>query len=163
MPRLPPGITIQPLSRGFTRWPDLLAVVQRSFAPMNGVVDPPSSALRLTAESLCAKAEQETGFHASIGGRIVGCVFVAERESHFYVGKLAVDPDMHGLGIGRALMKAAEALALRRGKPSLELQTRVELEANHIVFRRLGFRETGRTAHPGYDRPTSVTMRKVLA
>ena len=27
----------------------------------------------------------------------------------------------------------------------------------------LGFVETGRTAHQGYDRPTSVTMRKRLA
>ncbi|TIN50217.1 MAG: GNAT family N-acetyltransferase, partial [Mesorhizobium sp.] len=27
----------------------------------------------------------------------------------------------------------------------------------------LGFRETGRTAHAGYDRPTSITMRKVLS
>ncbi|TIS08359.1 MAG: GNAT family N-acetyltransferase, partial [Mesorhizobium sp.] len=25
------------------------------------------------------------------------------------------------------------------------------------------FRETGRTAHAGYDRPTSITMRKVLS
>ena len=51
----------------------------------------------------------------------------------------------------------------RPHKPLIELQTRVELTANHRAFRALGFVETGRTAHQGYDRPTSVTMRKRLA
>ena len=45
----------------------------------------------------------------------------------------------------------------------MELQTRVELTGNQRAFRSLGFVETGRTAHQGYDRPTSVTMRKRLA
>jgi hypothetical protein len=44
----------------------------------------------------------------------------------------------------------------------LELQTRVELEENHAAFRAMGFAEAGRTAHPGYDRPTSITFRKDL-
>ncbi|RUY90914.1 GNAT family N-acetyltransferase, partial [Mesorhizobium sp. M7A.F.Ca.CA.003.01.2.1] len=38
----------------------------------------------------------------------------------------------------------------------------IELTANHAAFARLGFRETGRTAHDGYARPTSITMRKAL-
>ena len=31
------------------------------------------------------------------------------------------------------------------------------------VLEKLGFVETGRTAHDGYDRPTSVTLRKLLS
>ena len=54
-------------------------------------------------------------------------------------------------------------LALDRGKPALELQTRIELTGNHAVFARLGFHETERTAHAGYARPTSITMRKALS
>ncbi|TIV92899.1 MAG: GNAT family N-acetyltransferase, partial [Mesorhizobium sp.] len=53
-------------------------------------------------------------------------------------------------------------LARARGKDAIELQSRIELTANHAAFARLGFRETGRTAHAGYDRSTSITMRKVL-
>ena len=49
------------------------------------------------------------------------------------------------------------------GKPALELQTRIELTGNHAAFRRMGFVETARTAHPGFDRPTSITFRKRLA
>jgi hypothetical protein len=40
------------------------------------------------------------------------------------------------------------------------LETRVELTQNHAIFRRLGFVETTRKAHPGFDRPTSVTFQK---
>jgi hypothetical protein len=60
-------------------------------------------------------------------------------------------------------MQAAEDLALSRGKGAIELQTRVELAGNHAAFARLGFRQTERTAHKGYDRPTSITMRKVFS
>ena len=60
-------------------------------------------------------------------------------------------------------MRAAEALARAAGKPVLELQARVELTGNQAAFSRLGFVETERTAHAGYNRPTSVTMRKTLS
>jgi hypothetical protein len=60
-------------------------------------------------------------------------------------------------------MQAVEEHARLLGKHGLELQARVELTANHAAFARLGFHETGRTAHEGYDRPTSVTMRKTLS
>ena len=60
-------------------------------------------------------------------------------------------------------MLAVEDLARSRGKAAVELQTRIELTGNHAAFARLGFHETERTAHEGYIRPTSITMRKVLA
>jgi hypothetical protein len=42
----------------------------------------------------------------------------------------------------------------------VELQTRIELVENHAIFAALGFVETARTAHKGYDRPTTLTFRK---
>lgn len=157
-----PTVVIERLPAGFDRWDELLSLVLRSFAYMDGVIDPPSSARRLTAEGLRRKADEETGFLAECDGRIVGCVFVVEREHDCYVGKLAVAPDFQRRGTGRRLVEAAEEFAALRGKRALELQTRIELTGNHAAFARLGFRETGRTAHHGYDRPTSITMRKAL-
>ncbi|MBX3578246.1 MAG: GNAT family N-acetyltransferase [Rhizobiaceae bacterium] len=157
------GVTIGPIGNDFGRWDELLALIRASFAYMDGVIDPPSSAHRLTADGLRDKARAETGFVATLGTRLAGCAFIAEREDHFYLGKLAVAPAFQGTGIGARLVAAAEAFALRHGKPVIELQTRVELTDNHAAFARLGFRETGRTAHAGYPRPTSVTMRKDLA
>lgn len=130
---------------------------------MDGVIDPPSSAHLLTADALRARALRETGFLALDGDRIVGCVFAREKAGGFYVGKLAVAPHRQGQGIGRRLMQAVEDLARDRGKAAIELETRIELTANHAAFARLGFHETERTAHEGYDRPTSITMRKTIS
>jgi GNAT superfamily N-acetyltransferase len=153
------GIAVLPIDVAFDRWEAILAVIRASFSYMDGVIDPPSSAHRLTVQALRAKATSETGFLAVAGDAIFGCVFIAEQPD----GKLAVVPACQGRGTGRRLIQAAERHALRAGKPVIELQTRVELTGNHRVFRSLGFVETARTAHPGFDRPTSVTMRKRLA
>ncbi|CDX15454.1 GNAT family N-acetyltransferase [Mesorhizobium sp. LCM 4577] len=156
------GISITGLPAHFDRWDDLLALIRRAFAYMDGIIDPPSSAHLLTADTLAEKAKREAGFLAIENGRVVGCVFALERAQDFYVGKLAVEPRLQGQGIGARLMRAVEDLARERGKDAIELQTRIELTANHAAFARLGFRESERTAHAGYDRPTSITMRKVL-
>jgi GNAT superfamily N-acetyltransferase len=153
---------IERLPADFDRWDDLLGLILSSFAFMNGVIDPPSSALRLTPASLSEKAAKEACFVALRDDRLVGCVFLAERADALYVGKLAVDPAEQGGGIGRRLMNAAEQLARRLNKPALELETRVELTSNHVAFMRMGFVETARTAHDGYDRLTSITFRKRL-
>ncbi len=147
----------------FDRWDELLGLILHSFASMEGRIDPPSSARRLTADSLRAKAGEEACVIAMSDEKLVGCIFAAERDDHFYVGKLAVDPGSQSRGIARALMAAIEAHVVRAGKPSIELQTRIELTDNHAVFRKLGFIETARTAHAGYDRPTSITYRKTIA
>lgn len=159
----PAGVAITGLPPGFDRWAELLALILRAFAYMDGVIDPPSSAHLLTPESLKRKARQETAFLAIEDGRIVGCVFALERAEDFYVGKLAVDAACQGRGIGKLLIEAVEEHARLAGKHALELQVRIELTANHAAFARLGFRETERTAHEGYDRPTSITVRKALS
>jgi predicted N-acetyltransferase YhbS len=157
-----PTALIERLPTDFDRWDEVLSLINRSFGYMGGVIDPPSSAHRLTVGVLRHKAKEEIGFLATSEGRIVGCVFVVEREHDCYIGKLAVEPELQGQGIGKKLVEAVEEFATARGKEALELQTRIELTANHAAFARLGFRETTRTAHKGYDRPTSITMRKVL-
>ncbi|CCV15595.1 GNAT family N-acetyltransferase [Mesorhizobium sp. STM 4661] len=157
------GVSITQLPADCDRWDEVLALVMRAFATMDGVIDPPSSAHRLTVENLRDKAGRETVFAAQKDGRIIGCVFVLERADDFYVGKLAVEPGLQGQGVGRRLMQAAESLARDLDKRAIELQTRIELTGNHAAFARLGFRETQRTAHDGYSRATSITMRKELS
>ena len=157
-----PAIEIAPLPPGFDRWEELLGLIARAFAHMDGVIDPPSSAQRLTPQALAEKCAAETVFIATAGSGLAGCVFLADRGDRLYIGKLAVEPALQGRGIGRRLVQVAEAEAVRRGRGMLELQTRIELTGNHAAFARLGFAETGRTAHEGFSRPTSITMRKEL-
>ena len=147
---------------GFRDHEALLGLILRSFAYMDGVIDPPSSAHRLTVESLAQKARDEIGYVALDGGVPVGCIYLRPEADCLYVGKLAVEPDTQGRGIGRRLMDEAEALAAQLSLPALRLETRIELTGNHSRFGAWGFVKTAEKAHPGYDRVTFIEMRKPL-
>ena len=95
-------------------------------------------------------------------GTLLGCVFLKPKGDAFYLGKLAIRPALQGEGIGRRLFEASIEEARARNLPEIELQARVELTENRAAFAAMGFREVGRTAHDGYNRPTSVTMRYTI-
>lgn len=141
-------------------WAALHTLLVTCFSFMEGRIDPPSSLSEMTPESLREKAAAETLVTIRQGGRLVACGYLKDTGRSVYLGKLAVHPDHRGRGLLRRIVAEAEAMARTLGRPALELGTRVELTENHATFARLGFREVGRTAHPGYDRPTSVTMAR---
>ncbi|WP_428925474.1 GNAT family N-acetyltransferase [Marinibacterium sp. SX1] len=138
----------------------VLELIRDSFAYMDGRIDPPSSMLRLSTDDLSAAAQ--SGEIWAIGNPPLACVILQLRPDALYLGKLAVAQSARGQGLARMLVDHAAARARALGRGRLELQTRVELVENHATFARLGFVETGRTAHAGYDRPTSITMSKAL-
>jgi ribosomal protein S18 acetylase RimI-like enzyme len=141
-------------------WPAILALLRAEFAFMQGRIDPPSSLVALTPDALTDHCR--TG-EIWIIGAPVACLFLTPRPGRLTLGKLAVAGGHRGRGLARRLIDLAETRARALGLPALDLQTRVELVENHAAFRALGFTETGRTAHPGYDRPTSVTFRRAVA
>jgi len=147
----------------FSDWPAVLRLLQSAFAYMDGRIDPPSSLQRMGVDDLAAKAQHESVILAIDGGDLVGCAFADIRRDCVYVGKVAVALPCRGRGVARQLLLAAESIARRSGLPALELQTRVELVENHRTFAALGFEKVAETAHAGYDRPTSITMRKRVA
>jgi GNAT superfamily N-acetyltransferase len=155
-----PVVTLGP---DFAGWDGILDLIAKSFAYMDGIVDPPSSATRLTVDALRKKSGSETALAIFDGERPVACLFCQPRDDVFYLGKLAVDPDRQGQGLGKLLVAHAGELARRAGYDTLELQVRIELEANRDFFAAQGFVETARGAHAGYDRPTWIVMRKRLA
>lgn len=148
---------------GFSDWPNLLGLVRDAFAYMDSRIDPPSSLKRMGVEALKAKAAQETLIVAEDDGAIIGCAFAALQDDCVYLGKVAVAQSARGKGVARAMFAAAEALALAHGREFLELQTRVELVENHAAFAALGFKKVAESSHPGYNRPTSITMRRRVA
>jgi ribosomal protein S18 acetylase RimI-like enzyme len=142
----------------------MLALLRRAFAFMEGRIDPPSSLHDLTPEVLGAQAEAgEIWIIDGADGGIAACIVLTPKPHALYLGKLAVAPGHRGQGLARRLIDHAETRARARGLPALELQTRVELVENQAAFRAMGFVEVGRTAHPGYDRPTSITYRRWVA
>lgn len=56
---------------------------------------------------------------------------------------MAVDPDRHRRGVGRALIEHAISRARRAGVTKVWVQTTPKLEAVQKLYRSLGFRESG--------------------
>jgi GNAT superfamily N-acetyltransferase len=157
----PADIAVRRAPVDFSDWEAVRTLIHDAFAYMNGRIDPPS-AWRLTPPSMAADAAKGALLLAVSGSTLVGCVFVRPKQEALYIGKLAVRPGLQGSGIGKALVEAARAEARALGLKALELETRIELTENHDAFARLGFIRTAETAHPGYERPTSITMRAAV-
>ena len=136
-------------------WAALLALIQRAFAYMDGRIDPPSSLQRLTPEGLAASGEVWV-----VGRPALACMVLNPEDGRLHLGKLAVEPALQGRGLGRRMMARAEERAWELGLSFVRLETRVELAENHRFYRALGYEEVGRRAHPGFDRPTSVSYEK---
>ncbi|WP_192966042.1 GNAT family N-acetyltransferase [Phycobacter azelaicus] len=142
------------------RLPEALALIQRSFAYMEERIDPPSSIRELTVQKMSEQCD--IGEIWALGAPIAACMFLTPKEEGLYLGKLAVDGNKRGAGLARCLVERAVQRARELHLPAIELQTRVELVENHAAFSRLGFVQTGATAHDGYDRPTSLVFRRFV-
>lgn len=155
-------IEIVRIDESFEQFEELLALILSSFAYMDGVIDPPSSAHLMTLDTLAQKAKDEIAFVALDGHELVGCIFCKPEAASLYVGKLAVSPSAQGKGVGSALLRIAEETAHGLGLPALRLETRIELVGNHQRFSSWGFAKTAENSHPGYSRTTSIEMTKHL-
>lgn len=80
-----PEIAIRPLPADFDRWRELLDLIMAAFAHMDGVIDPPSSAHRLTVSSLRRKCATERVFVAFAGARLAGRMFL-DRDDRVHAG-----------------------------------------------------------------------------
>jgi ribosomal protein S18 acetylase RimI-like enzyme len=88
---------------------------------------------------------------------------MAAEGDHLHVRRLAISPDLQGRGLGRAMMQWAELAARRRGLSAVTVGVRLALTGNRAFYERLGYQPGAEHAHPGYDHPTSVDMRKPVA
>lgn len=154
-----PQIVVRPAAPDFSDWERVLQLILDAFAYMGPRINPPSSALRLTPQSVQAHAESGTLLLAYRASDLVGCLFLHQKNEALYIGKFAVSPTLQHAGIGRKLLEAARSEARSRGIGTLELETRIELTENHAAFARMGFLKTAETSHKGFDRPTSIVMR----
>lgn len=143
--------------------PRLAAIIAAAFEQYRGKLMPESGAFRETPQGIAAELAKGAGaFLAERNGRALGCVMTKPVEDDLYFGRLAVLPEVRGLGIARRLVAAVEHAALQQGRAGVRLGVRVVLTENQRLFASLGYRETGREAHPGFDHPTSINMRKPM-
>ncbi|MEQ9813455.1 MAG: N-acetyltransferase [Azospirillaceae bacterium] len=93
-------------------------------------------------------------------------LMVLEAPSSFYVAAIAVEPEMRGSGVGRALLGEAERLAREAGYARMSLVAFEENIGAVGLYRRLGYVEAGReplSPHPMVRRRgDAILMVKTL-
>jgi ribosomal protein S18 acetylase RimI-like enzyme len=143
--------------------PEIAATIAAAFEQYRGKLLPESGAFRETADSIARElAKGAAAIVAERNGAVLGCVMTRIEDGDLYFGRLSVRPAARGLGVARKLVAAVENKARGRGLPGVRLGVRIALPANQKLFQSLGYREVSREAHPGFDRPTSINMRKTL-
>ena len=143
--------------------PAIAATIAAAFAQYAGRLVPESGALSETPASIASELSNGSGaIVAERNGSLLGCVMTKLEEGDLYFGRLAVLPSARGKNLARRLVEAVEAEARRRGLPGVRLGVRVVLSENQRLFKALGYVETSREPHPGFDYPTSINMRKIL-
>ena len=146
----------------YPHWQAILRLILDSFAYMDPRIDPPSSAHRLTVADMAAQARTGAVWVVEHNTAPIACLFANPQGNTLYLGKIAVADSHRGRGLLHRLIASAETEARTLSLARLELETRIELTENHATFTRLGFVKTTETAHPGYDRPTSITMSRTI-
>ena len=141
----------------------IAATIAASFEQYRGKLEPELGAFRETADGIAAELARESGaILAERNGRILGCVMVKLIDDDLYFGRLSVVPEVRGEGIARRLVEAVEDEARRRELAGVRLGVRIVLVENQQLFSSMGYVETSREAHEGFDHPTSINMRKAL-
>ncbi len=92
-------------------------------------------------------------------GTIAALIVLLPKPDHLLLDNIAVRPERQGQGLGRRLIGFAEREARQLGHAELRLYTHARMTENIALYRKLGFVETGRGHHSGYDR---VFMAKPL-
>ena len=85
----------------------LLSLITEAFAYMDGRIDPPSSANRLTAADLAEQSARDEIWVIEDTDKPVACMILSPRDDHLYLGKLAVSKAFRGQKLARQLVHHA--------------------------------------------------------
>jgi ribosomal protein S18 acetylase RimI-like enzyme len=96
------------------------------------------------------------------GGKIAGLIVLEERDGALMIYSVAVEPDRQRAGLGQRLLAFADDIARERNLPKVTLYTNARMERNIGIYRRFGYVETRRRAHPTRGGVVIVDMEKTL-
>ena len=137
---------------------ELLTVQRAAFvseALIYGSADMPP--LTQTLAELEAELRDADGWVARVDGRLVGAIRTREQDGLLLIGRIAIAPDQQGLGIGGALLEAAESAT---DAEAAELFTGSLSEANIRLYERCGYVESTRVEQG--DGIAEIYFRKQL-
>jgi tRNA threonylcarbamoyladenosine biosynthesis protein TsaE len=121
----------------------VLALIHESFGARE-VLDPPSTALFETAESVADALASDGGLVATMEGEAVGSLIFEDFGPLLGLRRVSVRPESQGLGIAGALVATAESVAWARGYSGIRLIARSELPKTVRFWTHLDYDEIGR-------------------
>lgn len=83
---------------------------------------------------------------------VAGLIVAYAKTDHYFIETVAVSPEHQGVGLGRALLAAAEAAGRAAGFAEVRLYTNEKMTENLDYYPKLGYRETGRVQEAGFSR-----------
>jgi putative acetyltransferase len=101
-------------------------------------------------------------FTARVSGALAGCGALVEHQGYGELKRFYVRPSFRGHGLGRRLLRAVEAEAVRRQCPTLRLETGTLQPEAIEMYRSGGYVTTLPFGHYT-DNPLSIFMQKTLA
>jgi ribosomal protein S18 acetylase RimI-like enzyme len=120
---------------------------------------------RTSVAEILSLLERDTFLVAEQEGRIAGAVDVRTSGAVGYFGMLAVDAEMSGAGLGRALLEAAEEHCRQAGCSTMTLSTGEDRKEIIPWYERLGYRVTSveTSTSSAFSRPIRVVhMAKAI-
>jgi ribosomal-protein-alanine acetyltransferase len=99
---------------------------------------------------------------AEEAGTVLGYTLFKVRGRQAHLESLAVDPPARRLGLGRALLKAAEQAVLERGALHMRLEIREDNPAAFALYQSLGYRQHGTWLEYYEDESDARRLRKAL-
>lgn len=150
---------------------ELTALLHRAYARL-GAMGLNYTAVDQTAEVTRKRIEGGRCYVAYRSGRLAGTVLVqptyATSECRYFtragvaaVHQFGVEPELQGLGIGRALLQQCEAWATGHGFSELAMDTAEQAAHLIALYSRLGYAQVGHVQWPG-KRYRSVVLSKRL-
>ena len=117
-----------------------------ALAHLSGVLGYPATVEQITERlPLIDRDPDQVLLVAEGDGRVAGWLHATEQIILEYgrrceIVGLVVDAEVRGVGIGRALMEAAEAWAMERGLGTVSLRSNVVRTEAHAFYQHLGYR-----------------------
>ena len=140
---------------------DVVAVIHEAFAG-RPVLDPPSTALDETVESVGKVLAEHGGLLATYAGEPVGALLFSDEGSLLGLHRVGVLERARHHGVARLLADAAAVAAGERGKSGLVLEARQELPATIAFWQKNGYVEVDRDG-PRLRMVRMLPWRRILA
>jgi len=133
--------------------PAIAATVTAAFAPFVAVIGRRPAPMDADLPAALAAGQV---WLAAEGQGVLVCF---PEDGALMLDVLAVHPSAQGRGLGAQLVAQAEAEAARQGLLAVTLYTNVAMRGAQALYTRLGYAETARGPHEGFER---IFYRKVL-